>query len=530
MSDRVENYEELELYYEQIAHFENLKNIFSQGLPCAIDVSETGAGKSYITIALAIALGLKLFVVAPKSVCAEWSRLAEIYGVEVEAIISYDSLRMANHAYLVKTEAKTAKGETKKLPVYKATKTFEKEVENGILLVFDEAHKTSNVSQQTMACSALARAIISNETISRCILLSATYLDRVQQIIVSLHFLGFIQSPKLFTVVNSQEGKYVKLLGLQELIDACEFLDKEETERCVQEVEITDSTTEENKRKIREVLPVLLFRRVVFKKIIASMPPLIVRRKDGKPYDKKCQNVYFNIPTTRELEEIRKAVNELITSSGYTRTSEDVVTTNKVNWDQVTTALKKLEFSKKLIFVRAARSALEKSRRGKVIIAVHYLNTVEYLKEEFQDMCEVLTGDTQEEEREEIIRNFQKRGGKRILIMTVKVGGVGLSFHDIHGNSPRTLIASLGYSYKDMHQLSGRIYRRGVKSDAHIICPFANAKGCVEVKILKTLAEKKNIHEMLIVRKEHALPGEYEDVDENGEPVDLDNLPNPLDV
>ena len=57
-----------------------------------VDNSDTGTGKTPNNLAIAITFGLSIFVVAPKSTLENWRRMAKLYGVKIEKIISYSSL------------------------------------------------------------------------------------------------------------------------------------------------------------------------------------------------------------------------------------------------------------------------------------------------------------------------------------------------------------------------------------------------------------------------------------------------------
>ncbi len=75
--------------------------------------------------------------------------------------------------------------------------------------------------------------------------------------------------------------------------------------------------------------------------------------------------------------------------------------------------------------------------------------------------------------RKQAKEDFQA-GNLDAIVSTIAAGGTGLSLHDQRGDAPRTQInLSLPWSGKDLIQLLGRTYRRGVKSGVEQTFLFA---------------------------------------------------------
>ncbi len=62
-------------------------------LGVAADTSDPGTGKTFVAVATAVRLGLRLVVVAPKAVLPAWRRVAALLGSDVIAIINYEAVK-----------------------------------------------------------------------------------------------------------------------------------------------------------------------------------------------------------------------------------------------------------------------------------------------------------------------------------------------------------------------------------------------------------------------------------------------------
>jgi hypothetical protein len=83
----------------------------------------------------------------------------------------------------------------------------------------------------------------------------------------------------------------------------------------------------------------------------------------------------------------------------------------------------------------------------------------------------------------------------RALFAVSEVGGVGLGFHDLHGNHPRETLIFPGWSALSFEQLIGRVNRDGGKShsDQRVLL----AAGTVEQHVYATLTAKLNTQSAL---------------------------------
>ena len=83
----------IELYPPQVDHLERLKKIAKYN-PVILDFSMLGTGKTFTSSYLALALGFRhVIVICPPSLEHRWSEMKTKYGIPIDQIISYNSLR-----------------------------------------------------------------------------------------------------------------------------------------------------------------------------------------------------------------------------------------------------------------------------------------------------------------------------------------------------------------------------------------------------------------------------------------------------
>ena len=183
----------LKLQPHQVEHFERIKNILLKN-HCYIDLSETGLGKTYIVMAIAMTFGFRLLVICPVIMISVWKKIAEEYGVSFikinterkddaeDGILSYESLRSTKnhqpkHGLLSRSE--DANGVSN----FSATEKFTQIAKEGIFVVFDEVQKIKNSSDQYKACKTIAETCLEVGNQTRFALLSAMPVDKEIQII-----------------------------------------------------------------------------------------------------------------------------------------------------------------------------------------------------------------------------------------------------------------------------------------------------------------------------------------------------------
>lgn len=93
-----------------------------------LDASDTGTGKTFVTLAVSIVLDRPVYVICPKAVIPSWKRAARHFGIKLFGICNYELLRRGNEP------AVKIVGEGK-------AKHFEWQLDPSTILVFDECHR-----------------------------------------------------------------------------------------------------------------------------------------------------------------------------------------------------------------------------------------------------------------------------------------------------------------------------------------------------------------------------------------------------
>lgn len=464
----------------QVPHVDRIMSILSyhNGF---LDVSPTGTGKTFTTLNIVQKTGAHLIVIAPATVAeAVWSPACFEYRINTMGIISYSALAgrkgsPLSHSLLTRV------GDD-----YEPTPYYLNLLGQGVLLVFDEAQFLRNENLTHKAARQLMKALINHPSgASRFALLSATLFDQQDLVINFLRMLGLLDDSPL-----SGRGKNgnTKLIGMSGLIRKCSALDYNRTKEILMRHGLSDISEGEASGRVPaaklKVIAFELFTSVVKPALMSKMsePPI--------PYPKDYKNGYYNITFEEDRTKLRNAIWKLSDATGYNPVTGD---TEKSGFGELTTQMVDVEEAKLYDLARVAHQLLEEGFFKKVIICISYPeNHVGILLGYLSGYkVLVLTGKTPLNKKNGIIEDFNFNKEYQILITQIKVGGVGLSLHDIVGDAPRALLISPTNSMMDMHQAAGRIRRWGLKSPVILRAFYAKTgEGLEETNILNALAKK----------------------------------------
>lgn len=206
-------------------------------------------------------------------------------------------------------------------------------------------------------------------------------------------------------------------------------------------------------------------------------------------YDVK--NGFYDISGDNE-QRLQTAVDELAQSVHFDKTTKLIYPTI---WDgsAVSAALVHIEKAKAFDFARVATRILMDDDRNKVIISVNYTSTITEIQNLliFYDPL-ILNGKVTPKKRGIIIQQFNDNPEVRVLIMPTVIGCVGISLHDTRGDSPRWMLISPSYKLLEVVQLTARIYRNGVASNATVRMFYGKGSGTTEIEILTDMARKSS--------------------------------------
>lgn len=494
----------------QMEHLVQLIQILESNL-CYLDTSKTGLGKTYMTIAVAMYYKKKMLVIGPKNSEGVWKEAIKASGAKMVDFISKDALRsregiQPKHGYLERYEdgRKTQ---------FIITKKFENFVSEGGFLVIDECHHVRNMtSDQHKAVRALTNYIAwGSKSTSRFALLSATPLSKIDQIISLMRIMGFIRSDKLFK--KNKDGSIV-LEGLQDLADISRSIDPVTTSK------IMNNVCTYNSRIAKDIVKDLFSEVVKYKISSAVKPPKIeisVDQKNGYYYlDHSIRKKFF------------ESLGHLEVASKYDRITGQIIDKTKSlgfkSKYNVITERRRIEMYKVPIFDRLARKTLESDKNHKVIIGVHFLDTLDILKDSLREYNPIiLKGDVTGKDpisgvlrRDLLVNQFQNDPEKRIIIAILKVISESISLHDTVGNKPRFKFFSPCFDLLEMHQACGRAVRDGKSTKSNVVIRFVYVRdGEIERHIYNALALKSQIlKDSLVCLDGVYLPSDFEDFEE----------------
>lgn len=455
------------------------------------DNSVMGCGKTYVACATAKKLGLPLFIVCPLTVQSNWNAVAEEADVKVLFITTPQSLAskrdlQPKHGYLKRADRKGCP------PIFTPTSLLEDVVSEGAFFVFDEIQFARNTNTYFLACKTITACVGLFEsteiaTPSRCAFISTTPFDA--------------------------KGKCLNFLGLINLIKDVGMKSKQGLEsEMVEDLEYFCSTYGPKVSNVPKTTSELytFFISHLQPKLFTSMPLILEKGCD-------VRNGFYTIHKEEEKEALMAAIAYL--NSIFMRIDPETrrIPLNVVK--RLTLARLRIEKAKVALFERLVKQELKEAKR-KVVLCLHFQDSIDSLSEAlkaFEPL--VLTGKTKYKDRKKIIDSFQKpNASKRLLICNLRVGGVGISLHDLDGSYPRTMLLSPDHNVTDLFQATGRVNRVGGKSESRIRIVYANLPSC-ERSILNAIARKmQTIKETLdaSVKGVLKLPNDFEDYVESG--------------
>ena len=482
----------IQLYDYQKPHYERICGILEKS-PSYLDTSTMGAGKTIVTLKVALTLQLPMVIICPVALICMWEREANKYGVEILKIMSYATLRGTcthppTHGLLTLNAGR-----------YYPTQKYVEMVQQGVLLVFDEVQNLKNKSSQLDSAVELTRTILGCGGSSRIAALSATPCDKIEGVESLLKVIGIINQYDDL-VEYDRSKRTCNSLGLQEAYDTCLQYDPVRTSN----LHITVMRKKEAFQLCYDLYTQILKQHISS----AAIPP-------PKNVNKDVKNGFYKV-SPEEFMRLRTLIDELATVLNYNEETGEVRMT-KGGLGTLIKVMMKVEEEKLAIFYRLIVDTLENVPNSKVIVYLNYLDNIFMLRQFLTDYNpSVMTGSHKGHERDRIVNKFQEPNSKsRVLISNAKVGGVGLSLDDTDGKWPRHVFISASYHFIDLHQITGRVYRANTKSDAHI--SFVYIQGLEEEqRILNSLVSKSDTTRGMLYDENNGeqFPGEHHIVDE----------------
>jgi hypothetical protein len=388
----------------------------------ALDLSDAGTGKTYTSVAVCKIFGWKPFIICPKSVITSWIKVLELMKCDFYGITNYESIQNCKYydkdgnkvkaKFLVRYEIQ----EDDSTEIYEddeeinndaekkkySYKWIEEEIPKDIIFIFDEVHKSKNISTNN-------GKIITNLAEMRHIkilMLSATAVDKPKYFILTGYILG------LYEKYNSGK-QWIKNVG-KNYSNVMQGVNKK----------ISEYSSRMKITNLGEVFPV-------------------------NSVEAECLEMDNAAEIQAQYEIIKQAADELKNKE------KSAVALAKLIY-----ARQRIEMLKIPCFIKLTEEHIAENKS--VVLFVNFTDTLTTLSEKLNTKC-LIYGEQTLDERDANIDAFNK-DKVRICICNIKSGGCGISLHDTVGLYPRVAIISPTWSAQDLIQVLGRIHRAKTKT------------------------------------------------------------------
>ncbi|MFA5676740.1 MAG: helicase-related protein [Christensenellales bacterium] len=367
-----------------------------------IDTSKTGTGKTFTALWTAQRMGVKPFVVCPKSAKPIWEQASADLGIELDDLVNYELLRRGSHERLwTKIEERHWRKADGNSKIYKNFFCNWSEPKPK-LIIFDEAHACAGMHSQT---SNILIQAYKQWIPTLC--LTATLADSPLKFKAFGYITGLHSLSNYTNWLESMSCRKVERRGWQ-------FAGGN---RGLKLMKWLHDTLKERGHLVQ----------ITLDDLPASMNEGII------------------IPELREIEHARKVGNMYNIAASKAQFMEACVASEKAKAD---------------IFIEDGRALLEEG--NSVIFFVNFHETVDILRKAFPDAGAVTGND---KDRERVVNDFQANR-TRVLICTTGAGGQSINLHDVHGGHPRVSLISPSFNATQFVQVLGRTVRAGGKSGA----------------------------------------------------------------
>ena len=409
----------------------------------AVDMSETGTGKTYAAAAAIREMNRPFVVICPKAVIHQWEKILSAFKLKANVLINYEKLSRGNTKYM----------KWKKLPdpvrPYQENATTDLphfNFDSNTLVVLDEGHKCkgNNTSNSWMMVALKLqgyRVLVSSATVA-----TSPLEMRAFGFLTGMHALynfrdfcrvhGAQLAPRYGAMtfnLSTSEAREGMLRLNEYLFD---------TTKCASRMKVDDFGKEFPESHI------------------------VAEAYDLGSNESKIQSVYDEMEMElAKLEE--KAQNY----------SEHVFAV-------MMEARRKAELCKVPLFVEMVEDLYDEGKS--VVLFLNFTDTVDSVVKrleklpKFNGQIGYIVGGQGDKARVKDIEAFQA-DHKRVMVVNISAGGTGVSLHDLNGKFPRASLISPNWSAYNMRQALGRIWRLEGKTKSYQRIVYA-AK-CIEEQI-----------------------------------------------
>ncbi len=406
----------------QIKHVETLlRSLDENGF--ALDMSETGTGKSYAAAAIARHWYGPVELICPKAVIPQWLKVLAKFGVKPHVIVNYEKIGRGNTPWMkwkkVKDPMKPWKeGELREMPVFKFP--------SNALVILDEGHRCKG-NDTTNAWMLIALKLQGYRTLIASATLATTPMEmRASGYLAGLHALyNFSDFCRVHGAADL--GRFGALTWNAEadaarraMLKLNEYLFT--TSACASRMRVEDFGN------------------------LFPESHIVAEAYDLGANSPKVQAVYEEME--REIARLEKRCENY---------SEHIFAI-------MMAARRKSELLKVPLFAEMVEDLYDEGKS--VCIFLNFEDSIDALRsrltktKKFDGQLAYIVGGQHAEQRQRDIDAFNA-DTKRVMIANIKAGGIGISLHDLNGKFPRASIVSPNFSAFELVQALGRVWRQG---------------------------------------------------------------------
>lgn len=431
----------------QVPHVKSLvDSLYRTGL--AVDLSDTGIGKTYSGAGVAREMNCPVFVVCPKIVIPTWNKILNQFGVTPHAVINYELLARGNTKWL----------KWKKNPLTKEDECRFKKLPDNALVIFDEVHKAKGMESLNgqMVIAAKIQGF-------QLLVISASVATNPLEMMA----FGFITGLHKDTNHNAFKKNFCARHG-------CSWTGRFGGM-------VYDAGAVEAVQAMKKINTYLFEEKKLASRI------RIEDLGDAFPDNDICADTFGMGQNTDKINRAYDLMNQELA----------MLEERSQNYSQHIFAImmktrRKVELLKLPTVIELVEDYYKENKS--VVIFVNFNDSADVLVKKLghiygEDNIAVIRGGQSAKARQANIDAFQA-DQKRIIVVNIAAGGVGVSLHDLNGKHPRASLLCPTWSAIQMIQSFGRVWRQGGLSKS--IQTVVYAAETIEEKICARVRSKLN--------------------------------------
>ncbi len=397
------------LFDYQFLHIFNLMTAFRSN-KIILDGSDPGTGKTYTSIALCKQLGLKPFIVCPKTIMSTWAYVCKLFQVTPLGIVNYESIKAGKYYDINNKRTNCQYIDVIKLD--EKNIEFNWKLPKYSIVIFDEVHKCKNHK------SLNGKLLLSTITQDKVLMLSGTLADKPESFHIFGYMLGFYKNMK-------QASNWIK------------------------------GMLREDKSCISEKIKLSAINKRLYPDKGSRMR--VAELGSKFPENQVSADCYYiNDKHKKEVNKCFQLFSEYDTKLKSALDNNDNANILKA----LVKARQQLEIIKISIIKDLAEDYTDNGYN--VAIFVNFTETINQLAGELGTNC-IVNGEESLDDRKKNIDRFQNNESN-IIICNIAITE-GIDLHDLHG-VPRISLISPSFRSDQLAQTLSRIHRAGSKTPA----------------------------------------------------------------